>query len=171
MPLPRDARVWIERTIAQLALEGPGNRLVDFAGQAVFDDPLVGVADGDDPLFERFRSVVSPRHLLPREVLSRYCAADADLSHVSVIVWALPFTEEIRRSNRGPDWPSELYSVARNNGGALNDEIRRDLTKMLRSPRPDEDAAGFWLGGCGAGSGEGVRRFSLRRAHFQFVMV
>ncbi|MCD6415082.1 MAG: epoxyqueuosine reductase [Planctomycetes bacterium] len=132
MPLPRDARVWIERTIAQLALEGPGNRLVDFAGQAVFDDPLVGVADGDDPLFERFRSVVSPRHLLPREVLSRYCAADADLSHVSVIVWALPFTEEIRRSNRGPDWPSELYSVARNSGGALNDEIRRDLTKMLR---------------------------------------
>lgn len=51
--------------IEDLVLGAPENRLADFGGQAIFQRPLVGVADGDDPLFLRFREVVDPQPLLP----------------------------------------------------------------------------------------------------------
>jgi epoxyqueuosine reductase len=111
--------IWIEDTITQLVLDAPENRLIDFGGQPIFETPLVGAADGDDPLFEEFQKVVSPRHLQPREFLHRHSPRGTDLAHVSVIVWILPFTMEIRRSNRVKNMPSKLYSLARNNGGAL----------------------------------------------------
>jgi len=131
MTAGNDHTEWVKQAVSQLVVEAPENRLLDFGGQPIFDAPIVGVADGDDPLFERFREAVGPRHLLPRDILRRHVPADADLTHVRVIVWVLPFTEAIRRSNRGRDWPSRLYSLARNNGGALNFEVRRRLTEAL----------------------------------------
>ena len=127
--------MWIEQTVSRLVLEAPENQLVDFGDQPIFDAPLVGIADGDDPLFEVFCKVVSPRHLLPREILRRNSPVGADLTRVSVIVWVLPFTAAIRRSNRVQGWPSRLYSMARNNGGALNYRIRHRLTEILRRSR------------------------------------
>jgi epoxyqueuosine reductase QueG len=110
---------WIENTITQLVLDAPENRLIDFGGQPIFETPLVGVADGDDPLIKEFPKVVSPRHLQPREFLQRISPRNADLTHVSIIVWILPFATEVRHSNRVQNMPSKLYSLARNNGGTL----------------------------------------------------
>lgn len=132
MALRTDANVWLEQAIGRLVLGAPENCLRDFDGQAVFDAPLVRVADGDDPLFERFREVVSPQHMLPREMLRQQASAAPNMPDVRVVVWALPFTQGVRRSNRGLRWPSKLYSLARNNGGALNLEVRRRLVEMLR---------------------------------------
>ncbi len=132
MAIRRESKSWIEGIVSQLVLDAPENRLRDFGDQHIFDAPLVGIADGDDALFNRFRAVVSPRHMLPREALRAHCPDEADLSCVRVLAWALPFAEAIRRSNRGRRWPSKLYSLARNNGGALNHRVRQRLTEMLR---------------------------------------
>ena len=133
MTVAGDSDIQIERMIARLALDARENRLLDFDGQPIFDAPLVGVADGDDPVFEELRTAVDPRHLLPREILRRHASAGADLGCVRVIAWALPFADAIRRSNQVEGWPSRLYSLARNNGGALNYEVRRRLTEELRA--------------------------------------
>jgi len=66
---------------------------------------------------------------MPPEILERYSGAGADLSCVSVVSWALPFSQDVRQSNRGRDWPSPLYSVARNNGGAIIFGMSRRLTE------------------------------------------
>ena len=131
MSVTTDSSAWLAETVSQLVLGAPENRLLDFEGQAIFDAPLVGVADGDDPLFECFKRVVSSRHLMPREFLGRHAPGDADLTDVRVVVWVLPFTEAVRRSNRGRDWPSRLYSLARNNGGALNHQVRLRVAEAL----------------------------------------
>ena len=107
MAVAGDGGTWVRQAVFRAALEAPENCLSDYDGQAIYDAPVVGVADGDDPLFERFRQVVSERH-------------------------ALPFAQEVRRSNRGLQWPSRLYSLARNNGGALNFQLRRSLAEALR---------------------------------------
>ncbi len=117
--------------IAEVLSGSPDNRLEDFGGQPVFNGPLIGMADGDDPVFEALRTAVSPRHLMPREILRAYSAACEEPAGISVVSWALPFTEEIRRSNRSREWPSELYSVARNNGGALLHEIGLRIHEIL----------------------------------------
>jgi epoxyqueuosine reductase len=122
---------WIKDTITELVLDAPENRLIDFGGQPIFETPLVGIADGDNPLFEEFKKVVSPRHLQPREFLQRTSPRHVDLTHVSIIVWVLPFTTEVRRSNRLENMPSKLYSLARNNGGALIYNMSLRLSEQM----------------------------------------
>jgi len=125
------SRAWLEQTVSRLVTEAPENVLPDFGNLAIFDAPLVGVADGDDPLFLRFRQVVSPGHILPRELLERERGSAP--ARVRVVVWAMPFTKPVRESNRGGRWPSRLYSLARNNGGALSQIVRRRLVGLLRA--------------------------------------
>lgn len=106
------------------------NCLADFGNQPIFDAPLMGVADGDAPIFERLRSVVDPGHFLPRHLIRAQYPQGVDLTVVRVVAWALPFAEGVRRSNRGA-MPSALYSAARNNGEALNDHLRTGLCRAL----------------------------------------
>lgn len=126
----RGARPWVETFIRDLVLGASENILRDRGGLAIFGPPLVGFADGEDPLFRRFHEVVSPRHLMPREVLHSYAQGPA-AGPVRVIVWVLPYTEAIRESNRVREWPSSLYSQARNNAAALNELICRRLAAAL----------------------------------------
>ncbi|MEW5901710.1 MAG: hypothetical protein AB1715_09640 [Acidobacteriota bacterium] len=132
MRVAQDPNGWLEQVISRLVAEAPENRPIDFAAQLIFGPPLVGIADGDDRIFRTFRRSVSRRHLLPRDVLERHSPAGTDLRQVRVVSWVLPFSDEIRRSNRGRVWPSELYSVGRNNGGALNHRLSLRLTGLFR---------------------------------------
>ncbi len=126
--------VWsVEGLVAELLGDAQESCLADYGGRPIFGSPVVGVADGDDELFERFRSVVGGRHLMPRELLAGQSRPGADLSRVRVVVWVLPFTEDVRRSNRAGREPSRMYSLARNNGGALNFALRRGMTDRLRA--------------------------------------
>jgi epoxyqueuosine reductase len=124
--------LWLRQTLERLVLGAPENCLADFAGQAIYDAPLVGVADGDDTAFAAFRTAVSGRHLMPREALARHAPPGADLRRIRVVAWAMPFTAPIRRANRGQAWPARLYSAARNNGGALVFLVAQRLVELLR---------------------------------------
>lgn len=132
MERSRQTLVWIEGKLKCLVYQAPENRLQDFDGVPVFDMPVIGVADGDHPLFREFRELVSPNHILPREILGRHASEEADLTSIRVISWALPFAEVIRQSNRNQSWPSRLYSLARNNGGALIYQLCLRLTEIFR---------------------------------------
>jgi epoxyqueuosine reductase len=125
-------RDWIDQTVARLVSGAPENRLSDFRGLSIFDAPLVGIADGDDPVFPEFTKAVSPRHLQPRAFLRSHFPKGPEIGYVSVISWVLPFTGKIRLSNRNRKWPSGLYSLARNHGEAVNREVSRRLVKILR---------------------------------------
>lgn len=123
---------WVKETIVEFIAIARKNHLSDFRGLEIYDSPMIGIVDGDDPLFERFKEVVSEHHLVPRQALARSFSDEPAPRSVSVISWALPFKKEIRESNRSGEWPSRLYSVARNNGGALNFLLRRNLVNVLR---------------------------------------
>ena len=112
--------------------ESAENHLEDLGDIRIFDMPIISAVDGRDPIFQVLQEVVSAGHMLPPEILERHSPAGADLSCVSVVSWALPFSPEVRRSNQGGEWPSQLYSVARNNGGAVIFKMSRRLTEKLR---------------------------------------
>lgn len=130
---PFGAQECVRKLISDFMSGSTENRLADFGGIAVFDPPLIGAADARDSIFGVFREVVSPRHLMPLEVLARHSPPGTDLSCASVVSWALPFSPGVRQSNRGKEWPSALYSVARNNGSAVIIEMSRRLTEELRA--------------------------------------
>lgn len=116
-------RKGLERRMADFVRDAPENRLDRDGADHIIDAPIVGVADGDDPIFERFRAVVSPRFRRPRAWLGPPDTATPAL----VVAWILPFSEAVRRSNRRSDWPSSLYSLSRNNGAALDLALSRAL--------------------------------------------
>ncbi len=77
--MPRDALSLghITAFITSHVRNSPANRLSLIDGARIFDAPLVGVADGDDPLFIAYKEIIGPHHLLPRDLLAQAAPRDS----------------------------------------------------------------------------------------------
>ncbi len=96
-------------------------RLVQKA-RSVWKAPLIAYASARDPLFTKFRNVVSPSHHTPRQLLS---------GAETVIVYFLPFNERIVRSNAGPGPSSREWAVAYLETNTLIHAINEQLMQSL----------------------------------------
>lgn len=112
----------------------PLNRLVHIDDSPIFDAPLTGVADGDDPLFEQYKTIIGPHHLMPREVLAsvaRSCALRSS-DPVRVLCWVLPITVQTRLSNAMMTTePSRRWAHTRHYGELFNNELRSELERYV----------------------------------------
>jgi hypothetical protein len=130
--------VGIAGRIKAFIVDNPANRLALIDGATIFDEPLVGVADGDDPLFEEYKSVIGSTHPTPRELLAQQLAeagdgCDTSMERCSVVSWVLPIQENTRRSNGGPrSSPSKRWAHTRWYGEGLGEELRRHVEQLLR---------------------------------------
>jgi epoxyqueuosine reductase len=99
------------------------------AGVRIFDAPIFGVAAADDPLFEEYRhpEVVGEFFLPPGAWLP---------GAKSVVSFFLPFTEEVRASNRLYGEPGNAWLHGRIEGQKFLDKLSLALRDHLR-------AAGF----------------------------
>lgn len=108
--------------IYRFVQESPDNRFPD-NGEPYFDEPLVGFATADDPLFMDCKRIIGDFHQTPQEILA---------GAATVISWVLPVTRATRVSNRREDqWPSREWSLTRNNGENFNSALRRHLVALL----------------------------------------
>ena len=108
----------------------PGRHLP--GGEHCFDEPLLGVADGNDPLFKELQQVIGPFHWTPRQVLTAAGIVDTD-GPVSVICWVLPIGQAVRASNRPETlYPSKEWAIARTYGEALNVALRQHVVAWLQ---------------------------------------
>jgi epoxyqueuosine reductase len=119
--------------------ESPANRLEHIDGSPIFDAPLFGVADGDDPLFTEYKTIIGSYHLTAREVMEYALTEAPDTLHqatesLRVFTWVLPISEPTRRSNRRQDAaPSERWAHTRHFGEKFNDSVRAFAVQWLRS--------------------------------------
>ena len=97
-----DAADFIEKEIKSFTRHSPLNRMPAPDNDIFFDEPLVQFADGDDPIFTEYKTIIHPTHLTPHESLARACNKNPeDLpTRLSVVSWILPITEKTRESNR-----------------------------------------------------------------------
>ena len=128
----------IESFIRRMVRDSLENRLFLIDDARIFGPPLVGFADGDDPLFSEFKSIIGPFHLTPREVLQKTLDLFSEtpsrhkIKDVSVICWALPITERTRRSNaREERVPSKRWCHTRHYGELFNESLRRRVEALL----------------------------------------
>jgi epoxyqueuosine reductase len=104
----------IEKAIKDYVAHSPNNRFNGFPDAPIWDEPLVGFADGGDPLYQEYKKIIGDFHVSPREVLERYIDSTGwcekkDLSRVSVISFVLPISKATRQSNRKEDAVHSLW--------------------------------------------------------------
>ncbi|MFX1588129.1 MAG: hypothetical protein ACFFC1_08240 [Promethearchaeota archaeon] len=97
------------------------NRLPEnFGGKKIFSDPLIGVAQGNDSIFFKFKESVGSEHFTPLEMWLANSQKQLPASNLYAVSIAYPFTDEIRKESVNPiilpkmKLPAEIYSVARN---------------------------------------------------------
>jgi len=103
-----------------------------------FDEPLVGCAAGDDPLFGFLKKDIGPDfYFTPQEAFAMaHPGEKAGADELRVIAWILPQTRETRAAHRlCRDMPSEEWSRTRHYGEVVNVNLRKAVIDFL-------DAAG-----------------------------
>lgn len=99
----------------------------ELVGISYYDAPLVGCADGNDPIFRQFREdpkIIGPELRLPEQWLP---------GARSVVSFFLPYTKEIRDSNRSDiTAPSDAWLHARVEGQAFLMKTCEVLAARLR---------------------------------------
>jgi len=125
---------FIEQEIKAFARTSPLNRIPMLDNNFIFDEPLVKFADGDDPIFTEYKTIIDPSHLTPRQALAKtFNKSPEDMpARLSVVSWILPITNETRKSNRSETLtPSRLWSHTRWYGEKFNDAMREHVVKLL----------------------------------------
>lgn len=102
--------------------ENKTNKLLD--GKKIFNQPLVGIAAADDPIFARYlrEEIIGSDFKLPGEWLP---------GAQSVIAYFLPFTGYVCQSNYDSNSPSTTWLHARFLGEEFNMNVRRLLVDTL----------------------------------------
>lgn len=138
LEISTDAQQELYAAVEAFVRESPANRFDHLDGSLIFGPPLFGVADGDDPLFAQYKTIIGPYHLTPREVMD-YALLEAPyaphcaVEQLRVFTWVLPITETTRCSNREQHLaPSERWAHTRYYGERFNDAVRAFVVDWLR---------------------------------------
>jgi len=99
--------LFLEKVIKEYVAASPINRLIEFNDAPLFDEPIVAFADGDDLIFQTYKTIIDEFHMTPREVLEKYIRSKEwnyglkdPIEHVSVISYVLPIPLETRDVER-----------------------------------------------------------------------
>lgn len=123
----------IEHLLRDFILTSPSNTLGPSLGEPAWDDILVGLAPGEDPVFQSFKTHVGEFHFTPEELFNlTFPDQTASPEELSVISWVLPQREATKASNRAETrYPSRHWVMARFPGEEFNILLRRHCVDSL----------------------------------------
>jgi epoxyqueuosine reductase len=140
--LAKDPNLFLERTIKKYVADNPENRLPMYRNEPLTDHPLVGFADGYDPIFQDFkdRTIIGEFHFTPEEALSTYLKRQhknikvKTPSSISVISIVFTATQKTRLSNyRESVMSSPRWQYAFGRGMRLMENTLEYLALLLET--------------------------------------
>ncbi len=134
-----DPRLFIESAIKEYVISSPINRLATFDNVPLFDEPVVAFANGDDSIFQDYKTIIGDFHLTPREVMEMHVKGKGwrygikkGIENISVISYALPIPYETRLSERQTSYGGSLrYNHNRWLGGAFTGSPAQYVASLL----------------------------------------
>ena len=116
----------LEEDMANFIRYSSQNFVAELNMMQIWDQPLIGVADASDPMWEKMKEpqIVGPEHLTPKEWLT---------GAKSVISYFLPFTKYIRSSNKFKGEPSTEWLYGRYEGEIFNNALRLMIIELIES--------------------------------------
>jgi len=132
--LSQDPAAWVENYVKKFVAQSPDNDLGLSEPETAWDEPLVGVAAGDDPLWRACKEHIGDFFWTPKEVFNlTYPQAPAESGELSVVAWVLPQTAATRRENAAEEvYPSRRWAGARHKGEQFNAMLRKTLGDALK---------------------------------------
>ena len=119
--------------IRDMVQQNPENRMPDVDMETIFEAPLLGVADGYDPLFDQYKEIIGPYHKTPEEIILEIYDDIDETQGLSVLCWALPFSASIRKSNyRKSTIPSYRWCRGTEDGERFNNLLRKNLEVFFK---------------------------------------
>lgn len=115
----------LELKIANFVETSELNFAADLDGIQIFENPIIGVAAYDDPIWKSLKepAVVGPQHMTPLEWMP---------GAKSVISYFLPFSEVVRISNRNKGMPSKEWLYGRWDGELFNNKLRSLIVESVK---------------------------------------
>lgn len=127
------ARIWINEVIQGYVNESTQNSLGLPTGERAFDQPLVGVSNGADPLYSEYRKHIGSFYFTPIDLFGQ-SFPDISISpeDLTIISWIIPSTSKTREEQAGQkQYPSERWVRTRALGEDFNNAIRRKVVEQL----------------------------------------
>jgi len=128
----------LEQVIKNFMKTTEFNRRTQIDEGVYFDEPLLGFASGNDPLFFEYKDIIGSFHYTPREIISTALKEKgkglllSEYDQLSVISWILPAHEDIRKSNRREDrYASRLWVCLKEFGEPCNNALRKHVVSYL----------------------------------------
>ncbi|MCJ7515375.1 MAG: epoxyqueuosine reductase [Dehalococcoidia bacterium] len=132
-----DSAAFLVKAIKDYVAKSPANRFETFDSGRIFDEPLVGFANGNDVIFQDYKEIIGDFHLTPWEVLAKHLESKGgsqELPVVSVNSFILPITYETRLSLRQETMiPSLRWNHTRWHGQDFINELSRYVVSLLES--------------------------------------
>ena len=130
---------FLENAIKDYVRTSPLNHLTAFENEPIVDEPIVAFGDGDDPIFQDFKTIIGEFHLTPREILEKYVAAKNwrfgpanSIDNIGIVAWALPLTKKTCRMERKvPLGGSPRYNHSRWIGIRLYESVEQYVASLL----------------------------------------
>ena len=99
--------LFIEKAIKEFVATSPLNCLPSCNNIPISEEPLVAFADGDDPIFQDYKTIIGDHHITPCEAMEKYIESRrwrydriTDIKDISVVSYAMPIHIEARISER-----------------------------------------------------------------------
>ena len=125
---------WIQGIIEDVVATSEENTLKLPTGEKSFDTPLVGFANGADPLFGHYVEHIGEFYLTPLGIYRKAFPRETSVSSgdLTVISWVLPSTARTRDDQAVIDKrPCERWIMVRHYGELFNESLRRTLVSRL----------------------------------------
>ncbi|PLX80497.1 MAG: 4Fe-4S ferredoxin [Desulfuromonas sp.] len=126
-------RQWVDNLIFNFWKTSPLNTLNLETGEKAWEEPLVAVARGNDPLFQKFKADLKPFYWLPEEAWSmKFPDEPITPEELSVISYVLPQTPATRADQRLEEkLPADRWARSRDLGEKFNCALRLHLADAL----------------------------------------
>jgi len=116
------------KRITEIVNTSPENTLKAFDEKA-WDTPILGFANGADPLFKEYKNIIGDFYWTPLEAMRlSYPEKSFDEKKLSIIVWVLPQTKATKADQRKElKLPSSRWVHSRHYGEKFNEYLRRQI--------------------------------------------
>ena len=114
------------------------NKMSKVDGIFIFEpNVIIGIVDGNDSIYTRYKSIIGEFHLTPSEAYEWYCKKnniEFNNKNLSVVAYILPINQKTKNDNLNysETMPSERWAHTRLFGEQANMNIQNYLVRELK---------------------------------------